>query len=516
MDARQEKAQRLATAILDAAAFRGVEYADVRIFLDDLQEKISMSVGVVVTAPEYCSDSGVGIRVLFRGAWGFSSFPNFHQPLKALNSQALRCLKEAMGLARDAAYAPEERIVLAPLQKLSEQVSWEAPCLENPFSVSRAEKIEILRRCDRAMAKGSKLLSTSICALEFWAVETLFASWAKRDGYRFIRQKLGGGGLSLYVYASKDSDIQERSDGFGKNMAGGFEIIRALDVENAGLRIAQDVERLLSADECPEGIMDVILLPDQAGLHIHETVHGLEADRIFGYEDSYIGGTFASDLVPEIGQHEFGPEGLNLVADARLPGGYGTFGFDDEGVPAQKFFLVEKGILKNLLTSRETVPQLNRLLGREHFGLSNGTMRAYSYSRIPLIRMTNISLLPGEETLNSLIARVERGIILTGSLSWSMSEDRKNFDFGLQEGLLVQGGKIVKVVKNPGYRGNNLAFWKSLDVIGSADEVEMLNIPNCGKGHPAQYRRLGHGSPPALFRNVFVYNRKAIRQGGKR
>ena len=517
MDARQERAQRLAVAILDAAAFRGVDYADVRIFLNDTQEAIFMNAGIV-EEPRFSAHSGVGIRVLHKGAWGFSSFPNFDQPIRILGKDARKALTEAMQLAKEAARASGARIVLAPVEKLAETVHWEMPCKINPFTVSRGEKIAILDLADQGMARGSDRLSVRSADLKFWAQDKLFASYTKGVGYQFIFQKVQGGGLNLYVYAGEGQDIQCRSYGFGKNAGGGFEILKEIDIEHAGSAIAEEAEQLLFADECPEGIMDVILLPDQASLHVHETVHGLEADRLLGHEDTYIGGTFVSDLeiLSRIGTHQFGSETMNLVADATMPYAYGTFGFDDEGVPAKKFFLVERGVLKNLLTSRETVPQLNRMLGREYFGASNGALHAYSYSRIPLIRMTNILLLPGAESLRDLIRRVDRGIILSGSLSWSMSEDRKNFDFGLEKGLLIRGGKIAKLVKNPGYTGSNLAFWKSLDGVASQNEVEMLNIPNCGKGRPGQCRRLGHSSPPALFRNVRVYNRKGEQRGGQR
>ncbi|MFY9458103.1 MAG: TldD/PmbA family protein [Candidatus Spechtbacterales bacterium] len=515
MDARQERAQKLAIAILDAAAFRGVDYADVRIFLHDTQETIFMNAGVV-EEPRFGVQSGVGIRVLHKGAWGFSSFPNLDRPIKMLNKDARKALAEAMQLAKEAARASGVRIVLAPIEKLKEEIFWEMPCEIDPFRISRGEKIAILSLADQAMARGSNRLSVRSADLKFWAQDKLFASWEKGVGYQFIFQKVQGGGLNLYVYAGEGQDIQCRSDGFGKNAGGGFEILRGIDIEHAGFSIAQEAEQLLFADECPQGVMDVILLPDQVCLHGHETVHGLEGDRLLGHEDTYIGGTFVSDpdTLSHIGTHQFGSEAMNLVADATLQGAYGTSGFDDEGVPAQKFFLVEQGILKNLLTSRETVPQLNRMLGREYFDASNGAMHAYSFSRTPLIRMTNISLLPGTESLQDLIGSVARGIILTGALSWSMSADRKNFDFGLEKGLLIQDGKIVKLVKNPGYTGSNLAFWKSLAGVAGKNEIEMLNIPNCGKGRPGQCRRLGHSSPPALFRNVRVYNRKG-QQGGQ-
>jgi len=511
MDMDMEKAKSLARKILDSAAMtRGIRkggYVDVRCMYVT-QEAVAMN-STVVEYPNRMRESGVGIRVLLDGCWGFASFPDLNQPMAVLESKAKKALKEAIELARVSKRVSAVRITLAPLANGPEVSHWETPYQMNPSSVTFSEKIDVLNRANASMLNASNYLSVVYSKLNFRGVDKLFASY-ENGTYRFISQSFLTGGISLCVYASDGNDVQQRSYGcFGKNVGGGFESIATLDIETAARSIAEEAEELLFADECPNEELDIILLPDQCALHIHETGHGLEGDRIFGYEETYIGGTYIADVFPEIGMHHFGSESVNLVADATMPGGYGTFGFDDEGVPAQKFFLVEKGILKNVLTSRETVSQLNNLLGREYFSGSNGTMRAYSFSRTPLIRMTNICLLPGTKNLEELIADVDQGIILTGSCSWSMSEDRRNFDFGLEKGILIRNGKRQKVVKNSGYRGDNVMFWHSLEEAGGESEFEVFNIPNCGKGHPAQYRPLGHGSPPALFRNVQVYNPKA-------
>lgn len=510
MELDMEKAKILAQRILEAAALkpeiRKRGYIDVRC-MRVTQENLAMS-SEIVERPKRAFVSGMGIRVLINGCWGFASFPDLDQPLNVLEEQARRALQKAIQLARVGARVSREKITLAPLTRPEETACWATPCVINPFDVPISQKIEILQRANGAMGSGSQYLSSAWSHLNFRGVEKLFASY-ERGMYRFISQKFIGGGFSLTVLVSDGSEIQQRTYGcFGKNMAGGFEAILLLDIEAIGAHIAEEAEEILLAEECPSSEMDVILLPDQSCLHVHETGHGLEADRIFGYEDTYIGGTFIAESLPEIGMHRFGSEAVNLIADATMPGSYGTFGFDDEGVPGQKFFLIERGILKNVLTSREVVPQLNQLLGREYFSGSNGTMRAYSYLDMPLIRMTNICLLPGSKTLDDLIGQVEQGIILTGSCAWSMSEDRRNFSFGLEKGILVRNGKRHKVVKNAGYTGDNSKFWHSVEAVGSSAEFEIVNIPNCGKGHPAQYRPLGHGSPPALIRNVQVYNRR--------
>lgn len=308
--------------------------------------------------------------------------------------------------------------------------------------------------------------------------------------------------------------MQERSFGHGgQASAAGFEHILALDGHELAERLVKEALELLSAPECEPGVFDIIIMPEHLGLHVHETGHGFEGDRLLGYEQTYVGGTFVNEIVSQIGSYEFGSEAVNIVADATYPGGFGTFAFDDEGVPAQRFFLVERGTIRNVLTSRETVSQINCRMGREHFRSSNGTMRASSYTRMPLIRMTNISLLGGEETLPGLIGRVKRGLLLDGTQSWSMSEDRKNFDFGIQHAREIRNGKLGRVVRNAGYTGNNLAFWKSCEAVAREEEGYTLNVPNCGKGMPGQSMRTGHRTSPALFRGVQIFNRKQRRGG---
>ncbi len=233
----------------------------------------------------------------------------------------------------------------------------------------------------------------------------------------------------------------------------------------------------------------------QLALQVHESIgHPIELDRILGTEASYAGTSFVK---PEmVGHFRYGSDKVNVVADATISGGLGTFGYDDEGIRAQRVPIISQGIIVNLLTSRETAHHL----GRE----SNGTMRADGWNRIPLIRMTNINLDPGEWTLEGMIADTEEGIFLTTNRSWSIDDQRINFQFGTEIGWEIKDGKLREMVKNPTYTGITPRFWNSCDAVANRDHWQMWGTPNCGKGEPGQVAHVGHGVAPARFRNVQV------------
>jgi TldD protein len=242
-------------------------------------------------------------------------------------------------------------------------------------------------------------------------------------------------------------------------------------------------------------VTTLILDSSQLALQIHESIgHPIELDRILGTEASYAGTSF---LKPEmVGHFKYGSEWVNIVADATHPGGLGTFGYDDEGIVSQRVPIITRGILVNLLTSRETAHHL----GKE----SNGTMRADGWNRIPLIRMTNISIEPGEWTLEGMIADTDEGLFLSTNRSWSIDDKRINFQFGTEIGWEIKDGKLGEMVKNPTYTGITPKFWNSCDAIANRNYWQMWGTPNCGKGEPGQVAHVGHGAAPTRFRNVQV------------
>ncbi len=506
-------ARQLADDALDLAEKLGASYADVRMYLNDNGENISVK-NDVIESVNYERDSGMGVRVLKNGAWGFSSFSDLSINRIVCRKRLLAAVCEAIELAVVSARLRSFPIELAPLENMPLIAEYETPHTIDPFDIPLDEKVNLLKGFCSTLGSRNDIIRVRSSGLSSGRFTKFFAAQERGvSGRRYITQTFRACSLALSVLAIDGNEMQERSFGGGQASAAGFEHILSLNGRELAERLVAEVLQLLEAKECEPGDTDIIIMPEHLGLHVHETGHAFEGDRLLGYEQTYVGGTFINEIISQIGSYEFGSEAVNIIADATFPEGFGTFAFDDEGVPAQRFLLVERGVIRNVLTSRETVSQINHRMGREYFRASNGTMRAASYTRMPLIRMTNISLLGGEETLSRLISRVDRGLLLDGTQSWSMSEDRKNFDFGVQYAREIRNGQIGRVVRNAGYTGSNLAFWKSCEAVAQEAEGYTLNVPNCGKGQPGQIMMTGHRAPPALFRNVRVFNRKK-RKGG--
>jgi TldD protein len=271
-----------------------------------------------------------------------------------------------------------------------------------------------------------------------------------------------------------------------------------MELDGHAEEVACEAVALHSARQCPAGEMTLILDGSQLALQVHESCgHPTELDRALGSEINFAGTSF---LTPDkLGNFRYGSDIVNLVADATQqtsPGGLGTFGYDDEGVPAQRVYLVRDGIFSEYLSSRETANEIGRQ--------STGAMRASSWNRIPLVRMTNVSLLPGDSSLEEMIGTTDNGIFMSTNRSWSIDDKRLNFQFGTEIGWLIKKGKLAEMVKNPTYSGVTPAFWNSCDAIGSAEEWVLWGTPNCGKGQPQQIMHTGHGASPARFRKVSI------------
>ncbi|MEA2521215.1 MAG: TldD protein, partial [Actinomycetota bacterium] len=295
-----------------------------------------------------------------------------------------------------------------------------------------------------------------------------------------------------------DGDVQRRSfpNSFrGHVRAAGYEHIRTLGLVEEAERIGREAVELLSAPECPSEMTTLILDSGQMELQIHESIgHPVELDRVLGMEEAYAGGSFVTSA--DRGTLKYGSPLVSITADASLPGGLGTFGWDDEGVPAQSTPILVDGIFQNFLTSRETAP----IIGDS----SNGTSRADGWSHLPLIRMTNISIEPREGTLAEIIADTPNGIFMTTNTSWSIDDKRINFQFGCEMAYRIENGKLTTLYRNPNYTGITPEFWGSCDAVAGREDWVVWGTPNCGKGQPGQVGRVGHGASPARFRNVQV------------
>jgi TldD protein len=469
---------------LDAAQRGGAGYADVRV-VERETEGLTVKNGALEAATS-SSSAGFGVRVLLDGAWGFSSSSLLD------HDEAERITREALEIARASAAAQREPIELDETPPVTD--TYRTPYEEDPFAVGLDDKLRVLMEADAAMARvpGVAIREGNMSAgRERKTFASLAGAW--------IEQEIVEAGGGIEATAVNDSEMQQRSypNSFGgQSVTGGFEAVRALALPDHAQETAELAVALLDAPQCPSGEMDLICDSTQVALQIHESCgHPTELDRVFGTEASFAGTSFLT--TDKLEQLRYGSELVSIDADATAPGGLGTFGFDDEGVPAQRAPLIDRGLLVGYLTSRETAPRIGRR--------SMGSARAWMWSNIPLIRMTNINLRPGDAgSLEDLIADTRDGIFMSINKSWSIDDRRLNFQFGDQAGWLIKNGKRTQLVKNPTYTGITPQFWGSCDAICGADEWTLWGLPNCGKGEPVQTGHVGHGAAPARFRGVKV------------
>ena len=296
----------------------------------------------------------------------------------------------------------------------------------------------------------------------------------------------GNGGYQVRSYPSAHG---------GSSAQAGWEHLEALGLEREAPRVGEQAAALLRADECPAGVTTVVLDAEQLALQVHESVgHPTELDRVYGTEASYAGTSF---LKPEdLGSLRYGSEHMNVTADATTPGGLGTFAFDDEGVEADREPIVERGLLRGFLTSRETSARIGAGRG--------GSMRADGWSRMPLVRMSNLHLEPGEGSLEELIAGVDDGVYLETNKSWSIDDKRLNFQFGTQVAWEIKRGRLGRMLRDATYTGITPQFWGSMDAVAGPEAWVVSGLTNCGKGQPGQSAHVSHGAAPARFRDVQV------------
>jgi TldD protein len=458
---------------VDAALAAGASYADARgVF------RRSQSVATKNGNVEAVSDvetEGIGVRVLVDGSWGFAGAG------APANGSARDAALRACAFARAAGGGKRE---LAPLA--AQSGAFKTPVEIDPFSISLDEKIDFCLEAERGIARsGIKVSEASARAqLERKVLVT-------SDGVD-VEQELVECGAGIDATAVADGTTQQRSypSAFG-GLTGqaGWEFVLGLDLAEEAPRVGEQAVALLQAPECPAGVMDVVIDAEQVALQLHESVgHPTEFDRVLGFEAAYAGTSF---LHPEDrGSLRYGSEHMNVTTDPTTPLGLGTFGFDDEGVPAAPQPIVREGVLVGWMGSREV-------------GFA-GSMRADGWNRMPLVRMTNFHLEPGDASLEELIAGVKRGIYLETNKSWSIDDKRLNFQFGTQVAWEIVDGKLGGMLRDATYTGITPQFWGSLDAVGNRDEWRLHGLTNCGKGQPGQTAHVSHGTSPARFRNVQI------------
>ena len=436
------------------------------------------------------SQSGLGVRVLYNGAWGFSASSDLSSP-EAIFSKAF-----------DNARIASERVTF-PIRLAEKEAvigSFNSPNQIDPFNVGLDEKVAFLQKMDGALNQSGVVQRISM--LQFVRKQIIFMD---SEGSEIEKNIIEVFPSLMAMGIDKDGGMQRRTYSPGRTGATrGWESINETDFLHNADRIINELNQILVADDAPNGKMSVILLNGIMFLQTHETIgHPLELDRILGYELSFAGGSFVR--LEDFGKLRYGSEKLTARANALEPNTPGSFGFDDDGVPAQDNLLIDKGILVGAITGRQMVEEANAKAKKQIFDGSSGANRATSFYRVPIERMTNINIDPGTDgSLEDIIANTKYGLVLDGDKSWSIGSNREQFHFACDIGWLVEDGQKKQVVKNPTYRGETLPFYNSLTAVGDESTWNVHYVENCGKGAPNQIMQLGHGVPVCRFDNVQV------------
>ena len=473
------------TAIaLNTAKSHGASYADIRI-LQITIEDLTVRNGEL---GEMRQDEslGFGVRVIVDGAWGFAAGPSVtKKDIQKTTVQACRIAKASAKLKKGSVRLTKEEVV---------DTAWQTPVVIDPFRVPVTEKLDLLFRIDEILRKDRRIIvaeSTMGCVRE--------RQWLATSEGTFIDQTLTRTGAGYSATAVEKGEVQKRSYPMsfgGQYMGMGYELVKGLSLIENAEKTREEAVALLTAKPCPAGKKDLVLDGTQLALQIHESVgHPSELDRVLGIEENYAGRSFLT--LEKYGKFRYGSDQVTLMADSTVPGGLATFGYDDDGVRAQRWPVVRNGIFVGYHTNREFAPVLKA-------GGSRGCCRADSWASLPMIRITNLSLMPGDRTLDELIADTKDGILMCTNKSWSIDQMRYNFQFGCEVGWEIKKGKLGAMLKNCTYQGITPEFWGSCDAVCNGDHWTLWGVVNCGKGQPGQTAEMSHGAAPARFRRVTV------------
>ncbi len=463
---------------------RGAAYADVR--YERHRHEGLLAEGGRVTSISEDETLGIGIRVLVGGSWGFAATPH-------LTARKLRAaVEQALALARASNLINRRPRPLTPVA--AAVATHRSRCEIDPFTVPLSKKLDYLLWANTALL-GPDGIQRATCHMDFHKRHKFFGSTDGSD----IEQEIIESGAGLEVVATKDGLVQHRSypnSHHGALAQAGYEYVKSLDLVGGAATAQTEVLQLLRATPANAGETTIILSPTQVVMQLHESCgHPTELDRALGHELTYAGGSF---LRPDLlGRLQYGSKHVTIVADATIPGGVGSFAFDDEGVPAQRVVLVDQGRFVGYLSSRETAAALS-------LPSSGGAMRAQDWAVPPLIRMTNVNLEPGDATLEELLHGVKHGYLLSTNKSWSIDDQRLNFQFSTEIGWEITGGRLGAMVRNPVYTGITPEFWGRCTGVGRREDWTLWGIPNCAKGEPMQTMHVGHGASYARFDGVAV------------
>jgi TldD protein len=466
---------RLSNAVAWAAA-SGASYADAR-YVERESESVSVKDGQIESV-DRDGDRGVGVRVLYKGAWGFAASDRIRG-----ESVVVPLFQEAIARAEAAATVQRRHVVLAP--QPPQRGEYRTPVRRDPFTVPVNERIDLLRAADAILATpNAKLRRVSVAA--YRTRKRLVTS----DGAD-LRQEIVECGAGLNVTASMAGAKPATRNDMRNVRQAGWEYVEEFDVLAHARTFAGDAEAMLVAKPAAERPTTLLIDQPFLALLVHESCgHPTESDRVLEHEVAFAGTTFMWPT--DRGTLRYGSPFVNMTADATIPGGMGTFGWDDDGVPATRTPLVERGIFTGYLSSRETAGAL----GIERSG---GCARAEGWQHFPIVRMVNVSLEPGDDSYAALLAGVEDGLLLQSPASYSLDDKRQNFHFSTQVARVIRNGEVGEYVRGVAFQSLTPDFWGSCD--GVADDWELHGFISCAKGEPLQLMRVGHGAAHARFRD---------------
>ncbi|MEU4618900.1 TldD/PmbA family protein [Actinoplanes sp. NPDC023801] len=468
-----------AGAAVQAALDAGARYADARVMIRR-SETMSARDGDVEDLG-FDESSGLGVRALVGSSWGFYAVPDLSEP------SARAAGRRAAQIAAASAAVPGPPADLMPSPAVT--ASWASDCVIDPLSVPLSDKGDLLVRATAAAKAAGADVAEANYAI--WDTRKWFAS---SEGHR-IDQHIRECGAGVTAIAIGDGEVQRRSWPSHRGQFGtrGWELVDEIDLVGNAPRMAEEARALLTAPLCPSGETHLVLGGEQLALQIHESVgHAIELDRILGWEAAFAGTSWLD--LSRLGSLRYGSELMNITIDPTFPGALGSFGFDDEGTPAAKRHAVRDGLWVGVLAGRDSAA----VAGLDYAG----SVRSDGWSRLPMVRMTNVGLEPGPHTLDEIIAATDDGVFMDVNRSWSIDDRRLNFQFGCEIGYEIKNGKLGRMLRNPTYTGIGPRFWQSMDMLSS--ETIAWGTPNCGKGQPGQIGHTGHPAAPARFTNVRV------------
>ncbi|MEX0831902.1 MAG: TldD/PmbA family protein [Nitriliruptoraceae bacterium] len=479
---------------IESAIAAGATYADARVCSRRHQRLIAQNGELDSVANT--DDVGLGVRALVGSSWGFFATSDL------TDTSARRAGQTATETAKASAIVAGPPLRLADVPVAVDHYA--TPCTEDPFAVALSEKVDLIVAATSTMAAVNGV-TVATANLMFWDIDQWFSS---SQGHR-IHQHLVESGCGMDATAVNGHETQRRSypQSFGHVEKGGFEVVRRHDLLGHAHQTAQEAVQLLDAPLCPEGEFDLILESSQLALQIHESVgHAVELDRILGWEAAFAGTSFLD--LSELGAFRYGSDLMTITADATIPGALATFGYDDEGTPGQCVDIVRDGVWVGVLSGRDSAHLADVQPG--------GMVRADGYNRLPMVRMTNVGLVPGKDQLDDIIADTRHGVLMATNRSWSIDDRRLNFQFGCEIGWEIVDGKRTRMVRNPTYTGITPTFWRSMDRLAGPEEWKAWGVPNCGKGQPMQVGHTSHPASPARFRNVRIGVSGSADRAGRR